>query len=144
MALTPAVKIGNIEVLMRQLKKPEVGKDGYDGSESFVKNLPAGHRRTASSKQFEVDTVWEKDIEIPLRDGTILKGDVFRPDQSDRVPAIIPWSPYGKTGRGQQALRIPRRCLDYQAKQWRCRCSVDQHAWTDGYSPQFPLRLREV
>ena len=94
------IKVGNVTVLTRQLKEPEVGKDGYDGPEPHVRVLPIGHRKTRSSKPFDVEVIWEKDIEIPLRDGIILKGDVFRPASSDRVPAIIPWSPYGKTGRG--------------------------------------------
>ena len=100
MAQAPAVKVGRVDVLMRQLKEPEVGQDGYDGPDHHVKVLPTGHRRSPSSKAFEVDVIWEKDVDIRLRDNTILKGDVFRPAHSGSVPAIIPWSPYGKTGRG--------------------------------------------
>ena len=36
-----------------------------------------------------------------MRDGVNLYADVFRPaDESYKVPAIIPWSPYGKSGTG--------------------------------------------
>lgn len=97
----PEVKTGSVELLFRTLRQPQLGEDGYDGPEAHVKTLPRGHRRTVTSKQFEVDTIWEKDVKIPLRDGTILRADVFRPAGPDLVPAIIPWSPYGKTGRGQ-------------------------------------------
>ena len=102
MAQDPVIKVGNVEVLMRQLKEPELGTQGYDGPESHVKVLGVGHRRTPAAKPFDVEVIWEKDIEIPLRDGTILKGDVFRPAKGESIPAIIPWSPYGKTGRGKQ------------------------------------------
>lgn len=103
MSRIPEVKTGNVELLFRALRQHQLGEDGYDGSDAFVKTLPKGHRRTETSKQFEVDTIWEKDVKIPLRDGTTLKGDVFRPASPNLVPAIIPWSPYGKTGRGQSA-----------------------------------------
>lgn len=96
----PSVKVGDVGLLFRELKKPELGQDGYIGSDPSVEILPVGHRRTQTSKTFEVETVWEKDIEVPLRDGTILRGDIFRPASSGLIPAIIPWSPYGKTGRG--------------------------------------------
>lgn len=101
MSSPPQIRTGDIELLFRALKQPQLGEDGYDGSDAYVKTLPKGHRKTETSKPFEVDTIWEKDVNIPLRDGTILKGDIFRPASEDLVPAIIPWSPYGKTGRGQ-------------------------------------------
>jgi len=57
-------------------------------------------------KPFPVDTIWDKDVRVLLRDGTELLADVFRPIASDDkpVPAIMPWSPYGKTGSGMQQL----------------------------------------
>ncbi|PYH94763.1 alpha/beta-hydrolase [Aspergillus ellipticus CBS 707.79] len=49
--------------------------------------------------------IFEQDVAIPLRDGIKIYTDIFRPVDSDttRVPAIIPWSPYGKTGTGPQS-----------------------------------------
>jgi putative CocE/NonD family hydrolase len=38
----------------------------------------------------------EKDVPVPMRDGTILYADVFRPDTSERVPAIMNTSVYQK------------------------------------------------
>ena len=97
-----SVKVGDIPILFRRLKEPEVGVSGYDGPEHSVTILKAGHRKNKYVKAFEVDTTYEKDVEIPMRDGIILKADIFRPTTSDlkKVPAILPWSPYGKTGRG--------------------------------------------
>ena len=41
--------------------------------------------------------VIEKDVKIPLRDGTVLYADIFRPDGgSERFPAIITTGPYMK------------------------------------------------
>ncbi|KIW74044.1 hypothetical protein PV04_02112 [Phialophora macrospora] len=48
-----------------------------------------------------------RDIEIPLRDGTIIRGDVFRPAETENpVPALVAWSPYGKSGTGFFSLDI--------------------------------------
>lgn len=50
--------------------------------------------------------IWEKDVKVPLRDGVQLLADIFRPMNSDTtpVPAIMPWSPYGKTGSGRTTI----------------------------------------
>ncbi|KAJ5701960.1 hypothetical protein N7488_009508 [Penicillium malachiteum] len=63
--------------------------------------------------------IWEKDVPIAMRDGTILRGDVFRPLAKDNVPlpALLPWSPYGKTGSGHHQttsftwLGVPKSSL---------------------------------
>ncbi len=38
----------------------------------------------------------EKDVKIPLRDGSIIYGDVFRPDCAEKVPIILITGPYMK------------------------------------------------
>ena len=38
----------------------------------------------------------ERDVAVPLRDGTIIYTDIYRPDGATNVPAIIAWSPFGK------------------------------------------------
>ncbi|KAB8279123.1 Alpha/Beta hydrolase protein [Aspergillus minisclerotigenes] len=64
-----------------------------------VTRLPRGHVKEPGYLAFPVDVVWEEDQAIPMRDGIKLYADIFRPaDESERVPAIIPWSPYGKAG----------------------------------------------
>lgn len=44
-----------------------------------------------------VDIQVERDVPVRLRDGTTIYTDVFRPTGADRVPAVVAWSPYGKT-----------------------------------------------
>lgn len=103
--------MGEIPILFRALKHPELGVAGYDGPDPSVTMLRSGHRREAGVKAFEVDTVWQKDVEITMRDGIVLRADIFRPAESDTnpVPALLPWSPYGKTGRGGYASRPATR-----------------------------------
>ena len=101
MSQAPNVKVGDTPILFRALQPPELGVSGYDGPEHSVTVLSAKHQRTNGVKAFEVDTIWEKDVKITMRDNVVLKADIFRPAHSDGpVPALIPWSPYGKTGRG--------------------------------------------
>lgn len=74
----------------------------YPGFEPGSKVLPKGHVRAPGSRAFPTDVLYERDVAIPMRDGITIYTDVFRPTDSDskKVPALIPWSPYGKTGTG--------------------------------------------
>ena len=38
----------------------------------------------------------ERDVAVPMRDGTTIYTDIYRPVGETDVPAIIAWSPYGK------------------------------------------------
>lgn len=46
--------------------------------------------------------VAEKDVAVPMRDGTILRANVFRPDTPGRFPAILQRTPYGKAAAGYE------------------------------------------
>src|SRR5262245_27310370 len=41
---------------------------------------------------------FESDVVIPMRDGTKLAANVFRPKEEGRYPAILMRTPYGKPG----------------------------------------------
>jgi len=43
------------------------------------------------------DIRWDRDVPVKLRDGVTIYTDVLRPVSGDKVPAIVAWSPYGKT-----------------------------------------------
>ena len=38
----------------------------------------------------------ERNIEMPMRDGCVLRGDLFRPDTPEKLPVIINRTPYNK------------------------------------------------
>ncbi|KAE9366270.1 alpha/beta-hydrolase [Stipitochalara longipes BDJ] len=93
----------SIEVIQRDVTLPE--KDPvYRGLQPSQVRLSKGHLQAAGRAAFQADTIWERDVEIPLRDGSKLRADVFRPATSDSkdgaVPALVAWSPYGKSGQG--------------------------------------------
>ncbi len=41
--------------------------------------------------------VVERDVEIPMRDGTVLRADVYRPDTPEPSPVLLQRTPYGKS-----------------------------------------------
>ncbi|MGG7508297.1 CocE/NonD family hydrolase [Plantibacter sp. YIM 135249] len=61
--------------------------------------LEAGYQAAPQFKPLPVDIVFEKDVPVTLRDGTVVHVDVFRPIGDEQVPVIVAWSPYGK-GQG--------------------------------------------
>lgn len=78
-------------------KHPLFQYKGFHPDEVTV--LPKGHVKEPGFQAFPVDVIWEQDRSIPMRDGITIYGDVFRPaNEDEKVPAIIPWSPYGKVG----------------------------------------------
>ena len=90
--------------LLREISPPEAPDSFYAGFSPSIQVLPKGHKRYPQSRPFPVAAIYERDLEIPVRDGTILRADIFRPEGTESVPAILPWSPYGKSGTGERYL----------------------------------------
>jgi uncharacterized protein len=40
--------------------------------------------------------IFERDVAVPMRDGAVLRADLYRPETSARVPAIVTRTPYDK------------------------------------------------
>ena len=62
--------------------------------------LPAGYAKSPNSRSLPCDIHYEHNQPFAMRDGCHLSVDIFRPVSSEPVPAIIMWSPYGKSGTG--------------------------------------------
>lgn len=96
-----AYRVGDIEVLQCSPSSIDLPTAHYEGLNPGVTRLSAGFQKTPGHRSLRVSTLYERDIEIPLRDGTIIRADVFRPEESrDKIPALVAWSPYGKSGSG--------------------------------------------
>lgn len=61
--------------------------------------LKAGFQIAPQFRSLPVEIIFEKDVEVRLRDGVTIYVDVFRPTGTQAVPVIVAWSPYGK-GQG--------------------------------------------
>ncbi|KUL87572.1 hypothetical protein ZTR_04589 [Talaromyces verruculosus] len=94
-------EIGSVQVIQRRLKAPEIDPT-YTGLHETTTVLPAGFHKSPEHAAFQVETVFHQDVPIDLRDGVKIRTDIFRPADSNAkpVPALVAWSPYGKSGRG--------------------------------------------
>ena len=58
-----------------------------------------------SQPQFE--TTHEKNIEVPMRDGTVLRANITRPDAAGRFPVLLERTPYNKEGGSENSIGAP-------------------------------------
>ena len=94
-------KVGSTEVLLKPATSPDAADSNYAGLDPSSTVLPKGHQRTSRHRPLRANTVYERDVIVKLRDGVKLRADIFRPeDEKTKVPAVVAWSPYGKTGTG--------------------------------------------
>ena len=59
----------------------------------------------ASSPNFE--TTVEKDVEVPMRDGTVLRANITRPDAPGPFPVLVDRTPYSKEAGSEIAVNSP-------------------------------------
>ncbi len=115
------------DIVYTKLTPPEKHPEyHFNGFQPEVVRLEAGHVKSPGRRPFHMGAVLERDVGIKVRDGVILYADIFRPTNSDdsahKVPAILPYSPYGKSGTGPQQYDI----------MGPCRCGIDPSR-TTGY-----------
>ncbi|EWY79609.1 hypothetical protein FOYG_17244 [Fusarium oxysporum NRRL 32931] len=102
-----AMKIGGLDVLYKQALPLSDPAAQFNGLNPSTQVLPEGFRKTPRNRAFSTATVWERDIVIPMRDGINLRADVFRPaNTNEKVPCILVWSPYGKSGQGRLSMAV--------------------------------------
>ncbi|MEZ0050491.1 putative acyl esterase [Mycobacterium sp. MAA66] len=70
-----------------------------DGDFIFVPSRPpeeGGYSGLNPSRSISEGMVFERDVAVPMRDGTLIYIDIARPDTSEPAPALIAYAPYGK------------------------------------------------
>ena len=87
--------------------------------------------------------VIEKNIEIPMRDGCVLRGDLYRPDGAEKLPVLLNRTPYDKSfplisALTLDAIRAAQR--GYNVVFVDCRGATPPRA----PSTASPTRLRTV
>lgn len=75
------------------LNSPGARYPGYRAEKALLR---AGTVRGESTLPLSCDIMFERDVPVRLRDGTIIYADVFRPADEGRYPAILCVSPFGK------------------------------------------------
>ena len=63
--------------------------------------------REAALSPAQYETVHEKNHEMPMRDGTILRGNITRPSSAGQFPVIIERTPYNKEGGSENSIGSP-------------------------------------
>jgi putative CocE/NonD family hydrolase len=61
----------------------------------------------STGSQPEFETTFEQDVEVPMRDGAILRADMTKPDGPGPFPTLIERTPYGKGGGSENSVRAP-------------------------------------
>ncbi|KAI1501205.1 Alpha/Beta hydrolase protein [Biscogniauxia marginata] len=82
-----------MHVLMRECLKPS-----YPTEPPSTVDLPPGYAKRPGFRPLKTLTRFDKNQVFSMRDGVKIRADIFRPVQRERVPAIINWGPFGKTG----------------------------------------------
>ena len=90
----------DIEVLYTPLLPVGRQGDKYAGFQPGSTVLLKGHRKHEDCRPLDTDMVWDRDVEVPMRDGVVLRADIYRPTGPEKVPVLLAWSPYGKSGAG--------------------------------------------
>jgi putative CocE/NonD family hydrolase len=72
--------------------------------------VKAADKKANVSQPRDHKLIVEKDVQIPMRDGTLLYADIFRPDTAEKVPAIMNISVYQK-----DKLWVPPADLEEEA-----------------------------
>ena len=85
-----------IEVLFRETRSIEDPQARYPGFKQETKVLPKGYVHEKGALALPCDILFERDVAVTLRDGTVIYTDIFRPASGTGLPAIVAWSPYGK------------------------------------------------
>lgn len=102
-------KDDQIEVLFRKaipISDPEAHYPGLNPSTTVLRK---GSIHREGALPLPCDILFERDVAVTLRDGTVIYTDIFRPVGGTHLPIIIAWSPYGK-GYGWFSLdRFPGR-----------------------------------
>jgi putative CocE/NonD family hydrolase len=83
----------------------------------------------------------ERNVAVPMRDGVVLRADVFRPDEPGPHPVLVLRTPYGKEGTkvepyvkaGYIVVRQDARGRNASDGQWESFYRFDTHDAADGY-----------
>lgn len=107
-----------VQIAFKRIGEPKIGENGYVGFQPGKSEILKAGSRPGNAKPLSSDIRVDHDVEIVVRDGARLYVDVYRPAGStEKVPAILSWSFYGKKYSALDMLPI---CV------WQC-CVTKEH-----------------
>ena len=96
-------------MLFRKAKPIDDPTARYPGFKPGVTTFKQGMVVQEGALALPCDILFERDVAVPLRDGTIIYTDIFRPVGGTNLPSIVAWSPYGKAGGATVLDDLPDR-----------------------------------
>ncbi|KAH7112016.1 Alpha/Beta hydrolase protein [Dactylonectria macrodidyma] len=98
-------KVGSVDVKLRGVIPPQAPP-----ASTRTIELPTGHKKRPDCRALPSPIIFDQDQILTLRDGTKIRADIYRPKTEQKIPAIVMWGPYGKSGSGLLNLHtIPLR-----------------------------------
>lgn len=88
----------NQDVAFRKARSPDLQSARWHGFAPGRTVIKGGTQLSEGSRVVPSDILFDRDVEIKLRDGTVIYCDVYRPVVDHKVPAIAVLGPYGKQG----------------------------------------------
>jgi len=94
----------SIEVAFRKAKPLETKNRGIELQtpskiefKPGTSTLKKGTTFIENGVKLPCDIIWHRDVGVKMSDGVTIYADIYLPAESEKVPAILSWSPYGKT-----------------------------------------------
>jgi uncharacterized protein len=78
------------------LSSPLADYAGFHPGETLLRK---GYTFEPGRMPLATDTIYDRDVAIHLRDGTVVYADIYRPSGATRVPVILSYGPAGKRGQ---------------------------------------------
>lgn len=70
-------RVCDIPVLHRQCGDPLSEDAHWDGVKPESRILEKGHKKSEKHRAFREDSTWDRDVVVPLRDGTEIRADIW-------------------------------------------------------------------
>lgn len=58
--------------------------------------MPVTIRKITTVDETSFSYVFEKNVDVPLKAGGLVRANVFRPKDAERHPVLVTYGPYGK------------------------------------------------
>jgi predicted acyl esterase len=93
-------RIGDVSVGFTRASSMHLKEANYTPFNQTSKVLKAGSKPVSDLyPSLPCDILFESDVAVTLRDGTVIYTDIYRPTNSTgKIPTIMAYSPYGKRG----------------------------------------------
>lgn len=92
--------IGTVSVAYSNTTSMYLEETNYTPFNQTTKILVKGSKPVSDDyPELPCDILYESDVAVTLRDGTIIYTDIYRPaNTTGTIPTIVAYSPYGKRG----------------------------------------------